>query len=1143
MRKYQFLMFHRNRVFQQIEKSIKNEIKTRDKIMKKNHAIKILTMSFYSFILQIICTGTLMASTVAKGQINFELKFPVERKAYSIKDFFNLVEEQSSYRIFYVQGDIDENRQIAIKKGSAKLQDFLEEIAIQESLELKVIDNIIVVKKSKVDKPDILQKEQKAILGVVMDSAGELIIGANVVEKGTTNGTVTDIDGKFSLLVSNDAVIQISMIGYQLKEISTANKTSVNVVLEEDLKSLEEVVVVGFGTQKKVSVVGAQSAIKAKSLQVPVANLSNALAGRMAGIVSVQRSSEPGADNSDIFIRGISTFSQGLSSPLVLVDGAPRKMANVDPEDIESFTVLKDASATAIYGVRGANGVIIIKTKSGEPGRPKFNFRYYEGITQFTKLPEFADGITYMKMSNEALTNRGAAPLYSEDRIQQTIDKTDPYLYPNVNWMDELFRNFGHQRRGNLNISGGADKATYYVGLSYFDEQGLYKQDDLVDYNQQVGYKRYNLTSNLKINASKNTKIDLGIQGYLANVNYPGMSQEDIFEDIWFVTPVLHPVKYENGYMADQRSGSLLNPYAQLTQTGFINQWRNQLYSNLRVTQDLPFITEGLSATAMYSFDVFNYTSMRRTKVPDTYLATGRDENGIMQYEQTRVGDRYLQFSRNSRGERTLYLEGALNYNRTFDKHTTSAMLLFNQSDLLNSQASDFIESLPYRYIGLSGRVTYNYNSKYFTEFNFGYNGSENFAPKEQFGFFPSVGLAWVFSEEAFFHNIKKVFPMAKLRFSHGKVGNSNISGRRFAYISTIAEQGGYIFGKDINNSFNGYDIGEYGVNVTWETSTKTNIGIDLQTEDNGLNLQFDLFKERREGIFLRRANVPAYVGVQSNPYGNIGIIDNKGFDGSFTYSKKFNDFTIQLLGNLTFNRNEVVENDQPEPLYPWLDQRGKKVSQRFGLIALGLFESEDEISNGPLHPGMVKPGDIKFQDVNGDGKIDDFDKVAIGYGNIPELTYGAGFTVSYKNLTFSSLFQGVGNVDILMNGEGVMPFSQSLSRGNLLSNIEDRWTIENPSQDVFYPRLSDGSPNNNYATSTWWLKNGRYLRLKNLQLTYNLPKHWIKNLFTHASVFFSGQNLMTWSPFDFWDVELGDGRGTSYPSTKMYSVGINVNF
>lgn len=1032
-------------------------------------------------------------------------------------------------------------------KANKKIKFILKDILEEQNLTYELRHNFIRIN----NKTSISKSFQQdiEITGTVVGEYGQTLAGVSIYVKNKPNiGTTTDLNGKFVLSVPNSSIIVAQMIGYKNTETKIGGERNYTIELIETEEGIDEVVVVGFGTQKKISLVGAQSTVEAKNLQIPVANLSNALGGRIAGVVSVQRTGEPGFDDAGIWIRGISTFSQGLSEPLILVDGTPRKMGNVDPEDIESFTVLKDAAATAVYGVRGANGVIIIKTKSGTAGRPKFNFRYYEGLTQFTTLPKFADGITYMRMSNEALSNRGAAPIYSEDRIEKTASGEDPYLYPNVDWMKALFNKFGHQRRGNLNISGGSDRATYYVGTSYFDETGLYKQDKSVNYDQQVGFKRYNLTSNLTVKPNNLTKIELGVQGYLANANYPATGQGDIFGYTWMVTPVIHPIKFENGTVADQRAGSLVNPYAHLTQTGYANQWRNQLFSNLRATQELPFILDGLSATAMFSFDVYNYTSMRRTKRPSSYLAIGRDENGEMMYEQTHEGDNFLSFGRSSQGERTIYIEGALNYQKNFGPHNTSGMILFNKSDLLNSQASNLINSLPYRYLGISGRATYSYSDKYFVEANFGYNGSENFAPDNRYGFFPSVGVAWVFSEENFFSGLHDKLPVAKLRLSHGKVGNSKIlsgsSETRFAYISTIENSGGYSFGKNRGNNFGGYNIGEYGVDVTWETSLKSNIGLDLQTAKNALNLQLDFFKERRERIFIRRGNVPSYVGLQSAPFGNLGIIDNKGFDASLSWNKQFNDMFIQLRGNVTYNRNKIVENDQPAPVYPWLDQRGKKIGQRWGYVALGLFDSEEEILNGPLHPGTVKPGDIKFQDINGDGRIDDFDRIPIGYGTIPELVYGLGVSFGYKNWSISSLFQGVGNVDVLMNGEGLMPFSVSMSRGNLLSNIEDRWTIDNPRQDAFYPRLSDGSPNNNYATSTRWVKNGKYIRLKDLQVAYQLPQEFTRSLkLSGANIFFAGYNLFTWSPFKFWDVELGDGRGTRYPNISTYSLGVNLNF
>lgn len=1090
------------------------------------------------------------------AQQELEKKIDVSFRNTSLQKALLVLQEKSGLSIAYNNALIPKDSKVNYAASRKQVKEVLAEILKPYQLGYELTDGFIRIRKQQasvntgIARNITLSSNTRDISGAVKDSSGRIMAGVTVsVKEKPAVGTTTDLNGRFILSVPENATLSFTSVGFRTVEESVAGRNEIDIVLHPQQAGLDEVVVVGFGEQKKISLVGAQSTVNVKSLQVPAANLTNVLAGRVSGVIGVQRTGEPGFDDADIWIRGISTFEASLSAPLVLVDGSPRLMANVDPEDIESFTILKDASATAVYGVRGANGVILIKTKSGKAGKPQFSVRYYEGRTAFTKKPEFADGITYMKMSNEALINRGAAPIYSDERIRLTEENADPYLYPNVDWMKEVFKSNGYQRKGNVNINGGSDRVTYYVSTAYFDEAGLYRQDALSTYNQNTGYKRYNLTSNLSVKASNLTKIELGIQGYLANANYPFVGQADIFKNIWVATPVLHPVKYENGEMADQRSGGIINPYANLTQKGYANQWRNQLYSNLRATQELPFITKGLSLTGMFAFDVYNYTSMRREKTPDTYLATGRDAEGNMQYEQTRVGERFLKFNRNSIGERTIYLESALNYNRSFGKHDVTGMALFNQSDKLNSQANDLETSLPYRYLGISGRTTYGFDNRYLLELNFGYNGSENFNPARRYGFFPSAAIGWVISREAFFGHLRHHIPMAKIRFSHGKVGNANIisgsSGRRFAYLSTVASTKGFLFGQGANVTLPGYNIGEYGVDVTWETAVKTNLGIDVSTSGNTLNVQLDAFKERREGIFLRRGNVPAYVGLQNAPYGNLGIIENKGLDGSFTFTRRFNKkFMIQLLGNFTLTRNKVIENDQPKPIYPWLDSRGRKVNQRFGLVALGLFESEDEIAHGPLHPGTVKPGDIKFQDFNGDGKIDDFDRVPIGRGVVPELVYGFGFTVNYKAFTLSTLFQGVGNVDIFMNGDGVMPFSVSMSQGNLLSNIEDRWTVDNPSQDVFYPRLSDGKPNANYNSSTWWIKNGRYLRLKNMQLSYNLPAKTMERIgLKSASVFFSGFNLLTWSPFKFWDVELGDGRGTSYPNISTYALGFSLNF
>lgn len=1102
--------------------------------------------------LMLVATASVTANSYSQ-----QTKFSMEFESVTVRQIFKEIEERSEFILLYSRESVNVDRKVTVSVTNENVNSLLDQVFKGTNNYYEIYDRQITIISKDTQIPASAKEiktnlpAEKKITGKVTDSSGGPLPGVAIAVKGTNLGTTTNSDGNYTITnVPTDAILMFSYIGMKSKEVSTTGKTEIHIVLEEDAIGIEEVVAVGYGTQKKISLVGSQSTVKPIELQLPVRNLSNSLGGRLSGVVSVQRSGEPGGDNAEIYIRGISTFSSSLSKPLVLVDGVPRSFSDVDPEDIESFAILKDASATAVYGVRGANGVILIKTKGGKEGKPSFNLRYNEGITRFTKVPEFADGVTYMELSNEALTTRGSSPRYSDEAIEATRAQTDPYLYPNIDWFDELFNKWGATRRMNLNINGGSSLVNYYVATSYYDEKGLYKTDALANYDSQVRFKRYNLTSNITVEPSQTTTVKLGIQGYLANVNYPGTNSSDIFEKAFFVTPVLHPIQYEDGRIADATASSVQNPYALLTRTGYANQWKNQLFSNLRVTQELDFLVKGLSATAMLSFDAYNYVSLRRTKVPDTWLANGRDADGNLILQLTRMGTEFLDYSRSNSGSRSLYSELSLNYNRTFNDHDVSGMVLFNQSDEINTLASDLESSLPYRFQGMSGRATYSYKNKYFTEFNFGYNGSENFLPEKRFGFFPSVGLGWLISGENFFAPIKGIIQMAKLRFSHGIVGNSNIGGRRFAYLNTIASTAGYTFGRSYEKDYSGFDIGEYAVDVTWETSTKTNLGLDLKMFKDAMSLQVDIFKETRDGIFLRRSSLPGYLGLRNNPYGNVGIIDNRGFDGSATYFGKIgNDFSIQLLGNFTFSRNEVVEDDKPDPIYPWLATKGRKVGQRFGYIALGFFESEEEIANSPLQSGDVRPGDLKFKDMNGDGMINSYDNAPIGYGSVPEIVYGFGFTLGYKALTLSTLFQGVGNMDIWLNGEGLVPFQQGLSRGNTFKNITDRWTIENPNPEAFYPRLGAGTINDNYTRSSWWIQSGRYLRLKSLQLNYKLPQQLVSKLkLKNADVFFSGVNLLTISPFKLWDAELGDGSdgypgGARYPNVATYSIGFNLNF
>ena len=659
-----------------------------------------------------------------------------------IKEVLTLIERQSDYIFVYYDNILDIHRKVTLKVTNQPISAVLKQLFAGTDNTWKLSGRQIVIGRS-VATAAATPRKITRITGVVRDQNNDPLIGVTIRIKARPNiGTATDINGKYLLDVYPDEVLEFSYVGYKSQDVSVAGQEIVDVVMLQNDAILDAVEVVGYGVQKKISVIGSQQTIATKELKVPVANLTQGLAGRVSGLVSVQRTSEPGFDDANIYIRGISTLTASMSAPLTLVDGVPRSFSNVDPEDIESFSILKDASATAVYGVRGANGVIIINTKSGLKGRPKFSVRYTEGLTKPTKITDFADGATYMEMSNEASLTRGGGKLYSQEIIDKTRRGEDPYLYPDVDWMKQILRNFSRNRSANVNVQGGSDKAVYYIGLAYYDENGMYKDTKLADYNSNTFYRRYNVTSNLTLNPFRTTEIKLGIQGYLANANYPASSQASIFESAYFTPPTYIAPLYPDGKLG-AFSGGDINPVAQLGATGYANQWRSQVYSNLRITQQ---IYKGLSVSGMFSFDTYNYTSNRFTKTPNTYHATGRDANGNLLYEQTRQGTENLAYSLSAKGNRAIYLEAAVNYRNTFGRHTVSGMMLFNQSDEINTKATNVEEALPYRFRGLAGRFTYSFDDRYFGEFNFGYNGSENFAPKNRYGFFPSVGLGWVIS-------------------------------------------------------------------------------------------------------------------------------------------------------------------------------------------------------------------------------------------------------------------------------------------------------------------------------------------------------------------------------------------------------------
>ncbi|MET3115716.1 TonB-linked SusC/RagA family outer membrane protein [Pedobacter sp. CG_S7] len=998
------------------------------------------------------------------------------------------------------------------------------------------------------------------IRGIIKDETGSPIPGASIRLKGSMAVAVTDVNGAFSITVPSEAaVLIISYVGYAPKEVTIGNQKNMSIQLEPDSNVLEEVAVVGFGVQRKVSLIGAQSTVDAKELKVPVASVTQSLAGRIAGVVGVQRNGEPGRSSADIWVRGIATFGGGSTSPLILVDGVARNINNIDPEDIESFTVLKDASGTAVYGARGANGVILVKTKVGKVGKPSVFFDYNEGLSTFTQHPKALDGIAYMNLANEALTGRGQMAKYTQDYINKTASGVDPLVYPNVNWMNEIFKDYSSIRRANLNASGGVENAQYYVSLAYYNEGGFLKTDDLAQYNSAMVFNRYNFTSNLNLKLTSTTKLDLGIQGYASNGNYPGESTESIFGSALDVSPVEYPVMYPGGLIPGRSSnGSFRNPYADLTRRGYRTEFANQLFSNLRLTQDLGGMVEGLSATAMVAFDVFNSNSIKRSKRESTYflreINNPRNVNGDLDLVTSYTSNaNYLSYEPSRGGTRKFYTEGAVNYDRAFEKHRVGGLILGYTEDRTEPFAGDFTSSIPFRQVGVAARATYSYDDRYFFEANFGYNGSETFAPAKRFGSFPAFGIGWIPSNEKFFEPLKNTINFLKFRYSDGKTGIGDIVGRRFSYLTLVSDGvAGYQTSKNYNNpNSGGINVTDYGIDVIWASSRKQDLGMEIRTLNNNLFLIVDLFNENRTGVFLQRQSIPGYVGLTNQPYGNLGVVSNKGLDATLEYNLKAGQVDIGLRGTFTYNKDRIIEDDRPDQPYPWMNRTGDNILARYGYVAEKLFDTQEEI-NASATPGSkasVRPGDIKYEDLNGDGLINDYDKRKIGRGDVPNVVYGFGVNVSYQGFSFSTFFQGVDGADIMLGGSGMFPFNGGGGLSNAYEIAKDRWTPENPRQDAFYPRLAYGEADNNNNTleSSWWVKEVNFLRLKTAQLSYNLPTSFVSKVkLKNASVYLIGTNLLTFSSWKLWDPELNTGgraNGNRYPQTSTLSLGLNVKF
>ena len=992
------------------------------------------------------------------------------------------------------------------------------------------------------------------ISGTVMDKEKFPLPGVNIVVEGqnAATGVVTDIDGHFYMKVpSEESAIIISYVGFKSQRIVVGNNINFNVVLEEDVETLDEVVVTGYGSQKRMSVIGSVETLEPARLQTgSTRSLSNNLAGQLAGVIAVQRSGEPGYDSSNFWIRGIASFS-GNQNPLVLVDGIERDLNNIDPAEIESFSVLKDASASAMYGVRGANGVIVINTKRGKIGAPQVNFRVEHSITEPTKLPEFIGAADYMQLLND-LADPSRRP-FTDEQIYRTRIGYDRDLYPDVDWMDAITKDYAYSTRANIDVSGGSDFLRYSLVGSYFGEKGIMETDQDLPYDTGTKLTRYNLRANVDLDVTKTTTLRVNVGGYLQTLRKQNYSTEQAFEQAFMTPPHVHPIRYSDGAIPVVTNRE--NPWANVTQRGYETETQSQIQSLFAVEQNLKMLTPGLKAKITFSFDRWNKSTMERDMQPTFYnVATGRDVEGNLLHTILSYGDEALGHSSGGEyGNTRVYFEGTLTYNRTFGgKHDVDALFLYNQ------QSYDDGGIQPYRKQGIAGRLSYTFDRRYIGEFNFGYNGSENFAKGQRFGFFPSIALGWLISEEPFMERFRGTLSKLKIRGSIGKVGNDNIGGnRRFAYITTLnTNADSYNWGETGQIGRTGIAEGEVGVeNLTWETALKMNLGFEVGLWD-ALNLQVDIFKERRTDIFMQRATIPTQTGFLTNPWANYGEVTNRGTEFSLNFNKQLNkDWYVGFYANFTYAINRVEERDEPASVKgTYRAMTGRSLNTLWGLQAERLFTEDDFDANGNLKFGIptqdvgsatVRPGDIKYKDMNGDGVITDADEGYIGGTVDPRIVYGFGGNVSYKNWDLNFFFQGVGDTwRVIGNTQYFIPGSGQGVQGNVYSNYLDRWTEDNPSQDVFWPRLSETSNQNNYRASTWWKKNMSFLRLKTLEIGYTLPKEITDKICSKGiRIYLSGNNLFCFSPFDMWDPELDSNTGLKYPTMRSFMVGVNLNF
>ncbi len=1025
------------------------------------------------------------------------------------------------------------------------------------------------------EKCDIEQERTATVRGKITDGEGSPLAGATIQIKGSTRGVIADVDGMY---VFPDcpigSTLVVAFLGMQTIEKVYNGESVLNFVMEPKQEELEEVEVVAFAKQKKESVLGAITTVKPAELKIPSSNLTTAFAGRVAGLISYQTTGEPGKDNASFFIRGITTFgAEAKKDPLILIDGielGPDDLARLNPDDIASFSIMKDATATALYGARGANGVILVTTKEGKEGKVKVNARIENSFSSPTKKVEIADPVTYMRMQNEAIKTRDplGLTLYSEEKIVMTERSLYPDIFPAIDWYETMFKDVTTNQRVNISLSGGGNVARYYVAANITKDNGNLKIDKRNNFNSNIKLMKYNFRSNVNINLTETTELIARLSSNFDEYTGPIDGGSGMYKKVMQANPVLFKPYYEPDerfsyakhiLFGNYGNAQYINPYAESLK-GYRDQSKNSTLVTFELKQNMSEILEGLTARVMFNMNRYSEYNVTRQYNPFYYNIASYDllKNSYkLQRLNPTEGTEYIDYVPGERYINTsMYLEAAAEYNHLFnDIHSLNALLVYTMREEKSGIADNLQLSLPFRNIGLAGRLAYNYKSKYFTEFNFGYNGSERFYKNNRWGFFPSIGAAWMLSNEPFFESLTDIFPQFKLKATYGLVGNDAIGSSydRFYYLSQVNMNANRSvnWGSQMNYNPGGVNIERYANNkIGWETAYKTDIGTEISTKF-GLSATIDWFKEKRKNILLSRI-IPSTMGIIPEVKANLGEAKGQGIDMEINYEKIINgDLWLTGRGTFTYATSEATKWEEPDyTKTPWLSKVGQPLNQTWGYIAERLFVDEREVLNSPTQFGKYSAGDIKYRDINNDGKISELDKVPIGFPTVPEINYGFGLSAGYKRMDISFFFQGSARQSFWIDLYNTTPFLDSdandgrIGQNAVLKAYADSyWSESNRDLYALWPRLANYSIENNNQTSTWFMQDASFLRLKSVELGYTIPDKILKKMkMNNLRIYMSGTNLLCWSGFKLWDPEMA-GNGLGYPLQRVINIGLNVGF